>query len=463
MHKLRRKTLAEVAKVFSLDEPKHDAIFRGVSTDSRTVHEGELFFALRGDNFDGHAYLAEVAEKDAVAAVVDHQVEADIPQFVVADTRIALGRLAQARRVAFDGPVIAITGSNGKTTVKEMTAAILGQRGPVLATRGNFNNDIGLPLTVFRLEENDQFMVLEMGANHAGEIAYLAEIGRPDVAVITNAGAAHLEGFGSVENVAKAKGELFSHLDKDKTAVINLDDHYAPLWRKMSEPAKQLTFAIDNEQADVRALDLEAGRDGTRFRLLTPAGEAMVLLQLFGRHNVLNALAAAACALAVGSPLEDVVTGLEGFTAVDGRLKPRVGLHGALLIDDAYNANPDSMRAAVDVLASLPAKRVLVMGDMLEMGAGEKEGHADIGRYARAAGIEHLFAYGPLSASAVEAFGQGGQHFTEHEALIEALEPLLSTEVSVLVKGSRGMRMERVVSGLAVKQSAGGDLARGES
>ncbi|OOZ41881.1 UDP-N-acetylmuramoyl-tripeptide--D-alanyl-D-alanine ligase [Solemya pervernicosa gill symbiont] len=435
-----------------------DVSIAAVSTDSRTLPQGALFIALSGPNFDGHAFAAQVAQTGAVAVLVSRECETSLPQLVVEDTRVALGQLAGWQREQFEQPLVAVTGSNGKTTVKEMLAAILGVGGEVLATEGNLNNDIGMPLTLLRLEDEQTAAVIEMGANHAGEIAYLTEIARPNVALITNAGNAHLEGFGSLEGVAEAKGEIFSGLSSDGVAVINADDRFAPRWRELAGSHRTLQFGIEHS-ADVTASHIEMAVAGgavtTRFELNTPIGSAAINLPLPGRHNVMNALAATAAALAAGANLDQVCRGLAAMTGPKGRLQLRAAHAGAQLIDDSYNANPTSLKAGVEVLSGIGGHRWLVMGDMAELGDDAAALHAEVGVQAKALGIDRLYAVGELSAAAVEAFGAEAFHFESKEALIEALRDQLAADVTLLVKGSRSARMEQVVEGLSIDETSG--------
>ncbi len=431
-----------------------DASFSGVGSDSRAVVPGELFVALQGERFDGHDYVADVMARGVAAAMVSDTIATareqewkDFPLLRVDDTRLALGRLAACWRGRFTGPVVAVTGSNGKTTVKEMIAAILqhaaGEAEAVLATRGNLNNDIGVPLTLLGLRSVHRYAVIEMGMNHPGEIAYLTALAQPDVALINNAHAAHLAGLGTVEAVARAKGEIFQGLPADGTAVINADDAHAGMWRELAGERRVLSFGLE-KAADVSAsYQLHPLRSDLAIR--SGADEIRLTLPLPGVHNVRNALAAASAALALGLGNDAIAAGLAGFAGVKGRLQYKAGLHGAHLIDDSYNANPDSMRAAIAVLAAMPGKRVLVIGDMGELGSGEAELHQHIGESARAAGIDRLLALGDLSVKAARAFGPGGQHFETIEDLLAELENQLDPDTAVLVKGSRFMHMERVV------------------
>ncbi len=438
--------LSRAAEVLDGELQGPDVRFQGVSTDSRSLEPGNLFVALVGERFDGHEYLAQAAGRGAAAAAVCREVPAELPLVRVADTRRALGRLAAFWRRRFEIPLVAVTGSNGKTTVKEMTAAILGAGREVLATRGNLNNDIGVPLTLFRLDERHRSAVIEMGANHPGEIAWLTTIAAPTVAVITNAGPAHLEGFGSLEGVAEAKGEIYSGLRPGGTAVVNADDAFADLWRGLAAPRDVLTFGLERP-ADLSA-DWHPAEGGSRLSLRTPWGYAELQLPLPGRHNVMNALAASAAALAAGASLDEVVQGLAGMRAVSGRLRFLAGIAGARVIDDTYNANPASLGAALEVLAATPGEHWVVLGDMGELGPGAAELHAEAGRQAAASGVSRLFALGELAGEAARAFGGGARAYQEREALLGDLREAMHGDLVILVKGSRRMRMERVVEAL---------------
>jgi UDP-N-acetylmuramoyl-tripeptide--D-alanyl-D-alanine ligase len=437
-----------------------DKWFERVSTDSRAVMPGDLFIALAGDTFDGHDFVAEVMEKGAAAALVQmdwarKNPQPGLPLILVENTRLALGHLAAHWRGRFQIPLVAVTGSNGKTTVKEMIASILRcnaeageseQRNgsdKVLATEGNLNNDIGVPLMLLRLREGHQYAVIEMGMNHAGEIGYLSRLARPCVALITNAGSAHMEGLGSVEAVARAKGEIFEGLDKRGIAVINADDPYQSLWRGVAGDRKVVDFGLE-EKATVRAR-YQAGLFTSRVALFLPDGVQEVELQVPGKHNVENAAAAAAVAVAMGVGAGAITSGLGTFTGVKGRMQKKQGLHGSTLIDDTYNANPDSVRAALAVLAKAAGRKILVLGDMGELGAAARGLHERIGAEARAAGVDTLLTMGEWSAYSVTAFGAGARHFTKIEELIAEVQGLLATGDTMLIKGSRFMQMERVV------------------
>lgn len=425
-----------------------ETAFTGAGTDTRKLQGGELFIALRGERFDGHDFLQAARDAGARAVLVEHQDSAALPGVVVRDTRRAMGGLAAAWRGQFSQPLVAITGSNGKTTVKEMLRSILGQCGPVLSTQGNLNNDIGVPLTLFGLDTDYHYAVIEMGANHPGEIDYLTRIAQPDIAVVTQCAPAHLEGFGSIEGVARAKGEIFAALPPHGTAIINADDVYAPLWRQLAGGRRILSFGLV-EPADVTAGEVEirpAG--GSRFQLQTPAGEVDIDLPLPGRHNVMNALAAAAAALGLDITAAQIAAGLGNLRAVAGRLVQVEGLAGSTVLDDTYNANPGSLAAALEVLVALPGRPWLVLGDMGELGPQAAELHAEAGRQARSVGVERLYAVGELSRHAAEAFGAGAAHFPDMEALVARLRQDIGAGVVALVKGSRSSRMERAVAAL---------------
>ena len=445
-----KRSLNEFAKACGGTLHGTDREYQAVSSDTRTLAGGDLFIALRGPRYNANEFVTGASAAGAAGALVDTLQPVAIPQIVVPDTQAALEKAGHAWRSQFSIPVVGVAGSNGKTTAKEMTAAILGAAGETLATRGNLNNHIGVPLTLFRIESKHRFAVVEMGANAAGEVAHLVEIGRPTVGLITNAGAEHLEGFGSIEGVARAEGEMVAGLKPDATAVINADDEFVDLWRN-STPARVVTFGIE-KAADFKAVDVQTGVGPggflTRFDLVSPLGEVAIELRMGGRHNVANALAAAAAATAAGAKLEHVVQGLGAVRAVAGRLQFKTTASGAVLIDDSYNANPSSMHAGIEVLAGLDGRKWLVMGDMAELGEFAESAHAEIGVFAREHGIERLFAIGQLAALAVESFGRGGQWFSESTALAEALKGA-PADVRMLIKGSRVNRLERVVDALA--------------
>lgn len=460
-------TLIEIKKALNGTLIGSDTRFTGVSTDTRKIQPGNLYIALRGERFDGADFVAQAAQGGAVAALVNKDSfeklttslnpESCIPNpaiLLVEDTRLALGQLAAYWRSSFNIPVVGITGSNGKTTVKEMLASILraasGSEESVLATKGNLNNDIGMPLTLLQLNREHRYAVIEMGMNHAGEIDYLTRIARPQIALINNASGAHLEGMGSVEAVAHAKGEIFSGLQHSGTAIINSDDEYAPLWRSLAGGHSQLEFGL-NSRADING-SWHPCASGLALTAKTPAGDFSVVMQVPGEHNARNALAATAAAIALNLPLENIVAGLEKFGGVAGRLQHKAGRNGALLIDDTYNANPASLTAAIAVLAQKTGQRVLVLGDMGELGENAAAFHAGIGITARDAGIDKLYAMGELSREAVREFGGNARHFDSITALQDALEEDLNSGTTVLVKGSRFMKMERVVACCVAKE-----------
>ena len=440
-------TLSAAAKAMQGKLRGADREFAGISTDTRTIRDGELFFALQGPNFDGRDYVGTALERGAVAAVVSRYTRDHIAQIEVDDAKAALGRFGAAWRAQQNLTVVGVTGSNGKTTLKELIAACLSQQAPTLATHGNLNNDIGVPLMLARIEATHRYAVLEMGANHAGEIAYLVSLVNPDVVVITNAGAAHLEGFGSIEGVARAKGEILQNARRPKFAVLNADDEYFGYWSTLVSDVQLLSFGF-NESADVRATDIVAQTTGTDFTLHIGCDRVEVSLPLAGIHNVRNACAAAAVAHALGIPREEIRKGLESVSPVGGRLEPLRAVHGATLFDDSYNANPLSVVAAAEFIATLPGESWLVLGDMKELGDDAAELHREVGEAARASGVSRLFAYGDLASSAAEGFGEHASWFASLDALVDELCEELNEDINVLVKGSRSMRMERVVDAL---------------
>jgi UDP-N-acetylmuramoyl-tripeptide--D-alanyl-D-alanine ligase len=418
---------------------------RGVFTDTRKPLPGALFVALRGPHFDAHEFLATAAEAGAVAALVERRQEIALPQIVVGDTRLALGCLAAAWRTRWPGRMVALTGSNGKTTTKEMLAAILRERGPTLATRGNLNNDIGVPLMLAELDPDQSFAVIEMGANHPGEIAYLGALARPHVALVTNTGHAHIEGFGGLWGVVRSKGEIFGALREGGLAVLNVDDKSYPFFAAIN-PGRSLSFAMQ-EGADVCGA-WQPLLGGGRLMLRT-SGEAISIdLPVPGEHNARNALAAASAALALGFELEEIKAGLESSGEVPGRLQRKRGPEESVLWDDTYNANPDSLRAGIEAVRGQGGETWLVLGDMGELGPESAVLHAESGRLARTLGVARLFAVGPLALHAAQAFGPGAEHFTTIETLVAALDEALRPGIHVLIKGSRSSRMERVVQAL---------------
>ena len=424
-----------------------DRAFSGVSTDTRTLQSGELFVALSGPNYDGRDYVDLAKEKGAAGAIVDSMVESELAQITVDDAKLALGQLGASWRDQQSATVVGITGSNGKTTLKELTAACLAHAAPTLATQGNLNNDIGMPLMLLRIDETHRFAVLEMGANHAGEIAYLTSLAKPEIVVITNAGAAHLEGFGSIEGVASAKAEILQGEPRPDFAILNADDDYFDYWQSFVGDISRLSFGL-SEKADIRADEIVVDKGLTRFLLHIGKTAVPVSLPLAGLHNVRNACAAAAIASTLGVRPDDIAAALESVSPVTGRLQTVEGLHGATIFDDSYNANPVSVTAAGEYLASMPGENWFVFGDMKELGDGEQRLHREVGQALNAAGVDRLFATGELGRETAEAFGDGASWFETVDELAEAVLKDLTGSVNVLVKGSRSMRMERVVDAL---------------
>jgi UDP-N-acetylmuramoyl-tripeptide--D-alanyl-D-alanine ligase len=436
-----------------------DRAVDAIATDTRALPGGDaLFVALKGENFDGHAHVQAAADGGCVAALVSRPLEVALPQVVVADTERALASLAAAVQRERVTKVLAVTGSNGKTTVKTLLHSILHQLGSAYANPGNRNNEIGLPLAVLDAPDDARFAVYEMGAGKPGDIAYLTAIARPDVALVNNIAPAHLERMGSLLGVAKTKGAIYQALPDDGVAVVNADDAFARYFTERLRGRRVVRFGLEAE-ADVAARGLEADMQGSRFTLVTPQGEIDIALPLPGRHNVRNALAAAAMALAVGATLVQVRDGLAAVQGVAGRLATHRLRSGATLVDDSYNANPGSLAAAIDTLAEVGGETWLVLGDMRELGADEATLHAEAGARARAAGIARLYTLGPLSAHAAQAFGEGARQFDAHAALADALWADLRAGTTVLVKGSRGSAMDRIVT--ALLQRDGG--ANGET
>ena len=440
-----RLTLGAICEALGRPAPARDVSIEAIVTDSRKVRYGALFAALEGSHVDGHDFAASAVATGAVALLLRRPVEADAHQLVVDDVVRALGRIASLVRATANPVVIGITGSNGKTTVKEMLSSILRRQAAVLATEGNYNNEIGVPLTLFRLEPGHRYAVLEMGASRAGDIAYLAALARPDIGVVTNIGPAHLEGFGDIAGVARAKGEMFGALPESGCAILNADEPWGRTWRDMNTAGRILTFGTE------AGSDVRVQSRGAVTRLATPAGNCDVLLTLPGEHNRMNAAAAAAAACALAVPLEAIRAGLEEVRAVPGRLNLLHTESGWTVIDDTYNANPASLYSALQVLAGMQGKAWLVLGDMKELGEDSRKLHAEVGDSARSLGVQRLFAVGEMSAHTVDAFGPGASHFADHDALIAALRAELRPGINCLVKGSRSMGMEKVVHAIAAR------------
>lgn len=445
-------TLARAAESIHGQLRGEDRKFFGVSTDTRTLNSGELYFALQGPNFDGAQFVDMAADRQAAGAVVAESIEAALPTIVVDDTRIALGELAADWRQKMPATVIGITGSNGKTTLKELLASCLSLSAETLATRGNLNNEIGMPLMLLELSKEHHYAVIEMGANHAGEIAYLTSLAEPDIVAITNAGPAHLEGFGSLDGVAAAKGEILANPIRPQAAILNADDTYFSYWRSLVPDVRVISFGLAPE-ADVRASDVETNENGSLFTLHIGPVEARVKLPLQGAHNVINACIAAGVASALDIDIAQIKKGLESVQPVAGRLEPKKCALGASLYDDSYNANPSSVEAAAKFLAALPGDSFLVLGDMAELGAEAVRHHKLVGTAIKASGVTYLAATGELSRYTVAAFGEGAEWFATHEELISHLQETLRESSNVLVKGSRSMGMERVVNALCERSA----------
>ncbi|WP_105199363.1 MULTISPECIES: UDP-N-acetylmuramoyl-tripeptide--D-alanyl-D-alanine ligase [unclassified Pseudoalteromonas] len=449
-----------LAKTLGISYQGSNSSLSNINTDTRTLCDGEVFLALQGPNFDGHNFIDVAERQGAVAVIVAHPVETHLPQLVVSDTRIALGQIGAAVKAEVAPKTIAITGSVGKTTVKEMCAAILAQKGPVLATKGNFNNDIGVPLTLLRLEPQHQYAVIELGANHLGEIAYTTALTKPDVAVVCNVAEAHLEGFGSLQGVATAKGEIFSGLAEDGVAVINADSEFKQQWLD-GLGTRQVKQFSTKEHLDVWAeeVTLDALARAS-FMLCNKDERVAVTLAMPGQHNVTNVLIAAALTSSLGCSLADVASGLANMAQVKGRVNIIEVTSQLTVIDDTYNANVRSVQAAIDLLAQVPGFRVLALGDMNELGEGARQYHQQVGEYAKQKGIEAVYSLGVLSRYASDVYEQAGRHFSGRDQLLEQmLKDLRQTQqkITVVVKGSRSSRMELLVEDLVAhgKQLAG--------
>jgi len=441
-------TLSFAATAMQASLKGQDCVFTGVKTDSRQVVAGDLFVALPGARVDGHDYIAEAKERGAVGAVISRPVETTLPIIQVPNTVVALGSLAKTYRAQFQIPCVAITGSCGKTTVKEMLSCILALQGPVLSTQGNLNTEVGVPLTLMRLLPEHQLAVIEMGARQKGDIAYLMSLATPRVSLITNAGIAHVEIFGTEQGIAEAKGEIFESLPSDGVAVINADDPHADYWKGLLKSGQKIITFGSQAKADVVGSKIKLEPSASYFELITDIGSAEIHLSVPGAHMIQNALAAAAAARALGVSLSDIKAGLEQFVPVSGRLQLKRGVAGVSIIDDSYNANPVSMRAALSVLANTPGQKIFVMGDMFELGSHALELHREMGRVAHELGIHRLLGVGALTAAAVQSFGIGAVHYPDRASLIQDLRQNLNRDTTVLVKGSFSMRMTEVVLAL---------------
>jgi UDP-N-acetylmuramoyl-tripeptide--D-alanyl-D-alanine ligase len=427
-----------------------DIQFYGVSTDTRRIEKGDLFIALSGENFDGNQFVATAEKNGAIAALVTKPTDI-LPNVLVSDSRRALGLLARENRRKFTGPLVAVTGSSGKTSTKEMLASIFAQQGEVFATKGNLNNEVGVPLSLLAIDEKHRFAVIEMGAAKQGDIAYLCEFAEPEIAILTNAQPAHIAGFGSLEGVAKTKGEIFRCLPKHGLAVINADDVFCEFWQENAKHATQRLFSLVREDVDVFARDIDLSVPGkVQFELVSFSGSAKVCMPLSGKHMVANALAAAAASLSAGVSLIDVVAGLESMRSVSGRLLRRE-IADVSLIDDTYNANPGSVRAAIDVLASSAGRKVFVMGHMGELGPEAALRHREIAAYARENRLDAFFVVGEFAALMANEFGQENFAFSQKSELIPVLNTFVEAGDTVLVKGSRSAAMEDVVDALSAE------------
>jgi UDP-N-acetylmuramoyl-tripeptide--D-alanyl-D-alanine ligase len=445
-------TLTEIAELLNTELHGNDAVMTGSKIDSRQIESGDLFVALSGVNSDGHEFIEQAYQAGACAALVNRYIPSELPQLVVEDVTRAYGQIARFWRQKSHTKVVAVTGSNGKTTLKEMIASILSQCGKVLATKGNLNNALGVPLTLTRLNDSYDFAVIEMGANHSGEIAALVAMAEPDIAVINNVGEAHLEGFGSLQGVAEAKGEIYAGLKADGVGVINADMPYGELWEHILGARQQIRFGLQ-QPADITALDLQLSITGSHFMVRLDGVCHFISLPLPGIHNVSNALAAIAICFGLKIDPEAIVKGLAAIKAVPHRLQLRQAVNNALIIDDTYNANPGSFRQALQTLMQFPGEHWLVLGDFGELGPESASIHQQLGRDAKAAGIKKLFTVGQQSELAATAFGENAQHFTEKTVLEAELKQTLNSDVACLIKGSRFMKLEQLADVLAV----GGD------
>ena len=443
--------LSEIAKKINGKHIGVDVAVASVSIDTRALQTGDLYVAIKGHNFDGNEFVDKAKQAGASAAILHKGFTTPLPHILVDDTRIALGQLAGAWRDKVTAKVVGITGSNGKTTTKEMVAAILAEAGSVLFTKGNLNNDIGVPLTLLKLNEGHRFAVIEMGANHLGEIAYVSAIAKSDVVILNNAGAAHIEGFGSLDGIAKGKGEIIETLKADGVAVLNRDDRYFDYWHSLAGDKKILSFGLSGG-ADITALNIKAeiisNTFVTSFDLVASSGVLKVNLKLAGQHNVMNALAAAAAGLALGLSLEQIKAGLERMAPVTGRLQPLVGRLGNIIIDDTYNANATSLKAGLDVLANCKGKHWVVLGAFGELGPESAKIHEEIGELISSKGVVRLLAIGPDAKNSVRSFGKGATFFDSQEDLIDTLKAELQGDEIILIKGSRVQQMEKVAAAL---------------
>lgn len=454
-----KTTLSWVAEKINGKLVGADCYINDVSTDTRTIREGAIYLALKGPNFNGHDFAKQAEDAGAKAIIASEQVETSLPVVQVNDTKLALGLLGAAVKQCVAPKTLAITGSSGKTTVKEMCAAILQLCGNVLSTKGNFNNDIGVPLTLLRLQEHHEYAVMELGANHKGEIAYTTDLVKPDVATIVNAAASHLEGFGSIDGVARAKSEIFDGLGDDGIAIVNVDSEFADFWLDKLKGTQTLTFSPNQKNAaDFYASGIQIQQNGCAFFTLnSPQGNVDIQLTIPGTHNVGNALLAAALTLNVGATLDNVRTGLGAMQQVDGRLNVKQLNAKIRLLDDSYNANVASVKAAIDTLSQFTGARVLVLGDMAELGDESEFYHQQVGEYAKQQGIDYLYSMGDFSSLSSQAFNVNSSHFADVDSLVRTLETDVVNvfeNISILVKGSRSSKMERVVKAIEASSFA---------
>ncbi|MBL4820684.1 MAG: UDP-N-acetylmuramoyl-tripeptide--D-alanyl-D-alanine ligase [Gammaproteobacteria bacterium] len=441
--------LATVAEQLKGELHGPDSRFNSVVIDTRSMCSGDLYIAIQGQNFDGNDFVKEASGNGASGAIVHNLVDVALPQLLVKDTTVSLGKLAQINRRRSAATIAGITGSQGKTTVKEMVGQILTLAGDTLVTRGNLNNAIGVPLTLLEIEARHNFGVIEMGANHADEIAYSAALVEPDIAVITNAAPAHLEGFGSLEGVARAKGEIIDSLGSGGIMVLNADDRFFEMWKHRAREKKTVSFSVQSQDTDYYATEvnrLESG--GVTFELNVSGESKQVSLSLLGKHNVSNAVAATAVAMEAGASFDQVVEGLANIASVKGRLFPFLGFNHGSVIDDSYNASPGSFRAAIDVLAEYRGRRILLMGDMAELGSDTDAAHKALGEYARESGIEELWTVGDCSEVSAKSFGAGATHFGSRAEMIKKCKEVMGPDVALLIKGSRDAAMNEVVESL---------------
>jgi UDP-N-acetylmuramoyl-tripeptide--D-alanyl-D-alanine ligase len=442
--------LSEIAQAVNGKLVGNDREIGAVGIDTRTLQPDALYIAIKGKNFDGHSFVDSALQAGAGALLLEQAAATDLPQIIVTDTHLALAELAGYWRKTLPVKVAGVTGSNGKTTVKEMIAAIFATQGSTLSTQGNLNNDIGVPLTLLKLDDSHRYAVIEMGANHPGEIAYTSRYAQADVSVITNVGAAHIEGFGDINGVAKTKGEIIESLGETGIAVLNRDDDFYDFWLKLAGKRQSVSFGLN--AGDMRALNVDTSLTpqgfATRFDLKTATEQLPVQLHLAGAHNVKNALAAATVALQFGISLQDIKQGLEQLQPVTGRMQPLLGSKGNIVIDDTYNANPNSLQAALDVLTDCGSDAWLALGAFGELGPDSPAIHAQMGELIKAKSVRRLFATGELARHAVAAFGPGGEFFDNQEQLIETLTKAVTGKETLLVKGSRAQKMENVVAAM---------------